>query len=702
MFPRSKFTISPLLVALAVIVPHQLGASNPELEPIIADYFNPDVTNETRESESPRRGGNLRLRNAAEFDHLNAITTTAAPSRVVLNHMTDALVNRDLETMEFYAEMAWHWREFDLVKIAGEDVQEGRILGDPEADTVTFVPDAWQGTWNRFDVAEVGEDYIVLSEEWGGERHEGRVTERIHTVSVDTAYSSQRQEPVTIDSGDLATYTVTYGSMEETLPFAKINCGFEFFIRPNIKWHNGEPFTGHDVVFSVETIMNPTVDAQPYRSLFSEVEMVEASEDGSRVRFHYRQPYFEALALVAGEIAQNGGAYFLPKSVFNPGQFGGDEVAFGEAFNDHPFKDNPVYTGPYRFREHRRGESLTIERNPDYWKNQLPDGAIPRWTNGQPWMDEISWVLYREASTVTRDLVAGRVHADLEVEPSTWAQRETNTAEFLERVVRARSTGFLYTYIGWNLEREIFQDRDVRRALAMLIPREEIAENVHYGLAFSVDGPFYYNSPAYNHDVEPIPYDPRAAIRLLGRAGWRDRTGDGIREKEINGRMVQLEFEYAIHNARDYHQSIADIIKESLEEAGIRVNINRSEWAIFLRKAREKNFDAIRLAWMANMDPDPFVTWHSSQSESGGNNTVSFYNDRVDELTVRLRRTMDQDERWAISREIHQIIADEQPYCFLFGFEQTYFLHRNLRGIKFYPSGYPVNFSEWWWASPPR
>jgi len=221
---------------------------------------------------------------------------------------------------------------------------------------------------------------------------------------------------------------------------------------------------------------------------------------------------------------------------------------------------------------------------------------------------------------------------------------------------------------------------------------------VHFGMAFPVDGPFYYNSPAYNREVEPIPYDPRGAARLLGRAGWRDRTGDGVREKEIDGRLVRLEFEYAIHNARDYHQKIADIIKESLEQAGVKVNISRSEWAIFLKKAREKNFDAIRLAWMANMDPDPFVNWHSTQSRDGGNNTVSYRNPRVDELTVRLRQTMDQEERWAIAREIHSIIAEDQPYCFLFGFEEAYFINRNLRGIRIYPSGYPLNFSEWWWA----
>lgn len=701
-----------LLLALAtgfsLLLPGSSSADEPKaargLEEIVADKFNPDVTDAGRAAPSPRRGGGLRLRTPTDFDQFNVLTTTAAPSRTVLNHMTDSLVNRDPETLEYYGEIAWHWREFDLLRPAGGYLREGRII-ENDGGTVTFSPGSWRGFWNHHDVAEINADegYIVLTGERGGGRIEGRVTAMTHTVSVDTAHAGEAREAwESITVSDLATDTISMGSMEETLPFAKENCGFEFHLREGVTWHDGEPFTGHDVVFSFETIMNPAVESQHLRSIYGEIDLCETNEAGDIVRFHYHQPYYEALSVVAGENSMSGASYFLPRHVFDPGQYGGDETAFAEAFNNHPFKDSPFYTGPYRFVEYRRGESLVIRRNEGYWKNKLPGGAIPRWTKGQPWLDEIRWILYREASTVIRDLAAGRIDGDLDVEPSTWVQAETNTPDFLEKMIRARRTGFLYTYIGWNLEREIFADPDVRRALAMLIPRREIAENVHYGLAFPVDGPFYYNSPAYNHDVEPITHDPRAAMRLLGRAGWRDRTGDGIREKEINGRMVQLEFEYAIHNARDYHQKIADIIKESLEQAGIRVNINRSDWAIFLRKAREKNFDAIRLAWAASMDPDPFVNWHSSQAESGGNNTVSYRNAEVDELTVRLRRTMEPEKRWEMARDIHRIIARDQPYCFLFGFEETYFLHRGLRGIKLYPSVYPMNFSEWWWHGQPE
>jgi len=119
---------------------------------------------------------------------------------------------------------------------------------------------------------------------------------------------------------------------------------------------------------------------------------------------------------------------------------------------------------------------------------------------------------------------------------------------------------------------------------------------------------------------------------MLKEAGWVDHDGDGIRDKD----GINFEFEYLVHNARDYHKKIADIIKESFEEAGIRVNIRVIDWTVFAKTVSEGNFDAVRFAWGTGIDTDPYQVWHSSQI-NGGSNFISFANPEVDRLLEEAR-----------------------------------------------------------------
>ncbi len=667
---------------------------------VTMDEFNPDVTDEERENPEPTRGGSLRIRTPANFQHFNPLTSTGQPERQIILQLSDGLINWDLETLEYIPEKAWYWRETDLVKTRTGDVQMGRVIEQDE-EQVVFVPDAWNVTHSLYDVAEMNEEegYVVLTEERGGRRVEGKLTVLDHTVRIDEGHDSAKaEEAVTIAVEELDTWENEIGNEVETRLFVKENSAFEFHIREGVTWHDGEPFTARDVEFGYEMIMNPAVDAQHRRNYFRDVESAEVFDDGMAIRFIYQKPFFQALSILGGVEAP----YALPRHVFRPEQFGGDEQALGSAFNNHEFMERPVYTGAYRLREWRRGDSLTIVRNEDYWKNDPDTGPLPLWNTEQPYLDRITWVVYSEATAAVRDLINRTIDVDLDVEPTTWNQPDTQSSLFLERMVRAKRPGFLYTYIGWNLENPLFQDREVRRALGMLVPRQEIADSVHLGAAFPVDGPFYFAGPGYDNTVEPLEFDHREATRILARKGWLDRNLDGVLENEIDGENVRFRFRYSIHNAREYHQKIADIVAERMAEAKIQMTIDRMDWAIFADTVRDKNFDAVRFAWGTALEPDPFQIFHSSQIEDKGDNFVSYSNPRVDELSERIRETMDPEKRWEMAREVHRIIHEDQPYSFLFGFYEQYFIHRGLRGIKIYPGQYPHKFTEWWWDEIPE
>lgn len=671
------------------------------LEKVKTDEFNLDV--KAGKKAEPKRGGRLRIRTPADFQGMNPITITGQPERVVMEHMHDGLIDRDLSTWEDYPRIAWSWRVADIVKEPGKDPVYGRIIAQDDT-SITFVPGAWTYTVGKVDVVDganvaPGQGSITLVEARGGATITGTIRKRPNTLIVDMATDPELAKgTVTLAISALDTWEDKVGESAKKRPFAKRECAFEFNIRDGVKWHDGTPFTAEDVKFTFDVIMNPFTDSDSIRSTFKDFEAAEVFNDGKSIRVIWGKPYFAAI-LAAG--FTSGVRVLLPKHIFKPETFGGDQKAFGEFFKKHQYNESPIMLGAYKMKGWQKGNQLTIERNEEYWGSKLPAGSLVNWNPQQPYLDEISWVYIKDASASIKELEAGAIHADLDVEPDNWVQPSTNTDDFKSKITRAERLGFLYTYIGWNLTLPMFADRDTRRALAMLIPRDEIASKIHQDLAFPVTGPFYVKSPAYDKSTTPLPYDPTQAKRLLRRAGWADRDGDGVLDKEIDGKKVDFQFSYMIHNARDYHQKIADIIKEKVEEANIRVTIDKLDWTIFSDTVRDKKFQSVRFAWSNQLDPDPYLIWHSSQIEGRGDNFVSYRNPRVDELCEKMREEFDPIKRWEMAREIHRIIYEDQPYCFLFGFTETYFINRGIQGVSLYPSYLPHNFSEWFWAGTP-
>ncbi|MDX2176991.1 MAG: ABC transporter substrate-binding protein [Candidatus Sumerlaeia bacterium] len=665
----------------------------------IQDEFNEDVL--AGDVGEPRRGGIVRMRTKVDFQEMNPITVTGQPERVVLNHASDALVDRDVSTYEEFPALAWHWRTADTLKPADGELQIGRIVSrDDAAGTITFVPGAWTAAYAQFDIANLDElthgeiGTVRLRDGLEAKTTTGRIRLMPNTVVVDgVADPAFADATVTYKFTDLAVWKDEVSKSDR--PFIKPYCAFEFAIRDGVTWHDGQPFTAEDVKFTYDVILNPYVDAAHLRNYYQDMQTSEVIDDGKGIRVVWGRPYFEVLSFVAGA------RHWLPKHVFNPEQFGGDDKAFGDSFNKHPFREKPVLTGPYKFKEWRKGQSLSLERNEDYWASKLPDGAVVNWRKQQPYLDGLTWVIIGDNNTAVRELEKQALDGDDGVEQDIWFSDATNTDSFKNTMTRLQNLGFGYVYIGWNLMNPIFKDKETRHALSMLVPAEEIAQRLHFGLAKPVSGPLYINGPGYDPSVEPAKYDPDKAKRLLRKAGWADRDKDGILEKNIDGVETPFRFSYMIHTAKDYHSKMADIVKERIGQAGIDVTISKLDWTIFSDTVRDKKFDAVRFAWSNTLDPDPYQIFHSSQIENRGDNFVSFRNARVDELCEKLREEFNPEKRWEMAREIHRIIAEEQPYCFLFAFYETYFFHRNLQGIKVYPSMYPTNLNEWYWAKEP-
>jgi ABC-type transport system substrate-binding protein len=255
-----------------------------------------------------------------------------------------------------------------------------------------------------------------------------------------------------------------------------------------------------------------------------------------------------------------------------------------------------------------------------------------------------------------------------------------------------------YTYIGYNESKPLFNDKLVRQALAHALDRESIIKSIYFGLAVPVQSPILLRRPEYDSSLQVIPYDLEKAKQLLAQAGWSDSDGDGILDKEINGTKTPFRFKILLNSGNKRRESMAIIFGQALKKIGIDASTSTLDWALFLDRTRDGQYDAYIGGWASSpIEGDMYQIWHSKSTEHGGSNYVQFKNDRVDQLIEQIRSEFDFEKRKALYKEVQQIIHDEQPYNFLVAEKLTGGYHNRFQNVEFYGPR-PCYNPAWWWV----
>jgi len=206
-------------------------------------------------------------------------------------------------------------------------------------------------------------------------------------------------------------------------------------------------------------------------------------------------------------------------------------------------------------------------------------------------------------------------------------------------------------------------------------------------------GPYKPGTWPYNPKVKDFPYDPDRARALLAEAGWHARNGDGMLMKDGK----PFSFTILTNQGNDQRLKTALIIQQRLKAVGIEVKIRTIEWASFLKNFIDKgDFQAIILGWTIGQDPDLYDVWHSSKTGPKELNFVGYKNAEVDRLIERGRGTFDQEERRRCYYRIQEILAEDQPYTFLYVPDALPVVSARFRGIEPAPAGIMHNFIRWY------
>ena len=228
-----------------------------------------------------------------------------------------------------------------------------------------------------------------------------------------------------------------------------------------------------------------------------------------------------------------------------------------------------------------------------------------------------------------------------------------------------------------------FEDKRVRRAFGHLINRAEIIETLYYGMATMTNSPINPNKPYYNKNIPNIEYDLEAAKKLLADAGWKDTDSDGILDKKVKGKQVDMVVKYKYNQGNDTRKNIGLMLKDEAERVGIKVEVINREWTVFLADIKDRDFEMYCGAWVQGPELDDLrQIWHTDAITADGSNRVGFGNDASDAIIDKIPYTLDEAERNQLYYEIQEIIHDEQPYVFLFVPSERIAISRRFEGAE--------------------
>ncbi len=443
----------------------------------------------------------------------------------------------------------------------------------------------------------------------------------------------------------------------EILPAVEHNPIIEFSLRPGVQFHDGHVFDADDVKFTFDSIMNPK-NLSPRDSDYEPVKSVDVV-DPLTVRIVYKRLYSPAIATWSMGI--------LPQHLLNAEALRNEASIIGKnpaefTMRQSRFNRNPVGCGPYVFGEWKSDQYIRLQRFDNYWEGPA---------NYQQYVFRI----IPDLLTQEMEFYAGTLDAyGGGYPPHGVPPHQINRFNGDNRYQTISDTAFGYTYIGYNMRRQPFDDQRVRRALSMAIDVDKIIKYVLNDQGERITGPFVKQTDFYNHDTELMPYDPEGALKLLQQVGWRPNA-DGWLEKDGQ----PLQFTLITNSGNDRRKSVLAIAQDAWRQLGIDVRTDIVEWSVFIEeRVNKSDFDALILGWVMSVEPDLFQIWHSSQTNPHQLNFVGFKNEEADALIIKIRQEYNHQRKVSYSHRLHDIIAAELPYTFLFVRKWTAVLDKRI------------------------
>ncbi len=449
---------------------------------------------------------------------------------------------------------------------------------------------------------------------------------------------------------------------------------------PKYEWMRGKhEVTTEDCVFTLDMIFNERADTGSMRSEFEGVVDYKAI-DRYLLWVKYKEANFYSTGVLLSSLRPMAKWIYAHEADGSPI----DEAALAQRFASHWFSKMMCGYGPYKWKEYRQNDSITLERNED-WFGRRPAFKTIRYKLALV-QDETRYNTFMSFDDSGQREQTGYAIS------ATRLKREVydndGSSELLKQLAAKdiwiwRYVRRMYAYAAWRNTSKFFKDKRVRQAMTLAANRKVWQEKTFLGQCVFGTGHAAIGSPEYDHSVEPWPYDLEKAARLLDEAGWKDEDGNGVREKMIDGEKVEFRFKLLQGTGgspeieatqRDWEQSLLKI--------GVVMVPDPAEWNLLLKKINDRDFDACSLGWYLGDEFKPTGLWHSKQIKvPRSNNMIEFSHPRIDEICDALELTFDLDVRYRLCHEFHRILHEEQPYTILWTWNNSVATDSRVGGV---------------------
>jgi peptide/nickel transport system substrate-binding protein len=436
---------------------------------------------------------------------------------------------------------------------------------------------------------------------------------------------------------------------------------YTFRLRKDVTWHAREgeaprQFTAEDVVFTYRIMMHPKT-ITPLKVRYEFIEKAEKQDDYT-VRFTLKRPILNALAKFSFKI--------LPKhGPANPLYL----------TRDDPFVQSPIGTGPYVLKNVTAEREIILAANDDYFK-------------GRPHLDRFSARPFADQNIMTQALMFNAIDMIVLVNP-----RDIPEVQGDKRFILQPYNALSYSFFGYNVRSPFLADKRVRRAFTLAVNRQEMLDSFFGGQGTIISGPFAPGSWAYNLDVQPLPFDPQKARSLLQEAGFAPGQ-DGSMLKD--GKKLELSLKVPIEKESEAVKRVVLAFKNYLKSVGADIKVEFKEWQAWKEDVfLEHDFDIIFASWVFDDSADISSLFHTGEIGLWKNNFGGYSNPEVDGLINESKLTLDHEKRRTINRKLHAILAEENPYTFLWTLTNYASYHKKVRRVAIHPYKFFSFADEW-------
>ncbi len=358
---------------------------------------------------------------------------------------------------------------------------------------------------------------------------------------------------------------------------------YTFTLRDGIKFHNGDPVTTNDIVYSLKRY----AEIQGEGSAFSVVEDVKAVDDKT-VEIHLNSKNTEFMPQLTVAI--------IPESVADIGK-------------------TPVGTGPFKFTAYTPGQKLELSKNEDYW------------VEGQPYLDSVEFSIISDMETAFLQLQSKTIDI---LNYLTIDQTETLKSDEFNIVNGSMN---LVHGLFLNNDYEPFTKLEVRQAVCYAINRDEINDFLFGGASRLIGAPMVPTiARFFNEDVvDAYPHDPHKAKELLKEAGYEDG----------------FDLTISVASSYSQHVATAQIIVEQLKEIGINAKIEQIEWSSWLQDVyQDRKYEATVVGFDGTLAPSSWLARYRSDSSKNITNYKSEEFDAAFDAAVAAPDDEQKDEAY--------------------------------------------------------